>query len=167
MQAVRIRAGWGWLLLAAVTLSTIGDEITLITLMFRTAGDRTPFAIPMLLVAQLLPGLLAAPLIGRLVDTRDAGKLLAATALANAVILAWMARHPDMLSTIVGAGILGISFAIGGAASFTLIPCWRQRSAWRCRARTRLWSSSAASACWPGRSSVVRWSHGAVLPTRC
>lgn len=122
MQAVRIRAGWGWLLLAAVTLSTIGDEITLITLMFRTAGDRTPFAIPMLLVAQLLPGLLAAPLIGRLVDTRDAGKLLAATALANAVILAWMAWHPDTLSTIVGAGILGISFAIGGAASFTLIP---------------------------------------------
>jgi len=63
-------------LLATLTLSTIGDEISLITLMLRTAGDRTPFAVPMLLVAGLLPGLLATPFIGRLVDSRDAGKLL-------------------------------------------------------------------------------------------
>jgi hypothetical protein len=122
MQTVRIRKGWGWLLLATLTLSTIGDEISLITLMFRTAGDRTPFAVPMLLVAELLPGLLATPFIGRLVDARDAGKLLVATALANASIIAWMAWHPDLTSTIAGAGILSILFAIGGTASFALIP---------------------------------------------
>lgn len=122
MQTVRIRKGWGWLLLATLTLSTIGDEISLITLMFRTAGDRTPFAVPLLLVAELLPGLLATPFIGRLVDARDAGKLLVATALADAVIIAWMAWHPDLASTIAGAGILSILFAIGGTASFALIP---------------------------------------------
>ncbi|MFD1951661.1 MFS transporter [Sphingomonas arantia] len=122
MEEVRIKRGWGWLLLATLILSTIGDEISLITLMFRTAGDRTPFAVPMLLVAQLLPGLAAMPFIGRLVDDRDAGKLLVATALANAVILTWMAWHPDQVSTILGAGILSISFAVGGAASFALIP---------------------------------------------
>jgi len=71
------------LLLATLTLSTIGDEISLITLMFRTAGDDMPFAVPMLLVAQLLPGLLATPLIGRLVDRRDAGRILAAAAVAR------------------------------------------------------------------------------------
>lgn len=119
---VRLRKGWGWLLLATLTLSTIGDEISLITLMFRTAGDRTPFAVPMLLVAELLPGLLATPFIGRLVDARDAGKLLVATALAEATIIAWMAWHPDLPSTIVGASILSVSFAISGTASFALIP---------------------------------------------
>jgi MFS family permease len=119
---VRLRKGWGSLLLATLTLSTIGDEISLITLMFRTAGDRTPFAVPMLLVAELLPGLLATPFIGRLVDARDAGKLLVATALAEATIIAWMAWHPDLPSTIVGASILSVSFAISGTASFALIP---------------------------------------------
>lgn len=76
----------------------------------------------MLLVAGLLPGLLATPLIGRLVDSRDAGRLLVATALIDAVIIASMAWHPDMTSTIVGAGILSVSFAIGGTAGFALIP---------------------------------------------
>ncbi|WP_052309436.1 hypothetical protein [Novosphingobium sp. Rr 2-17] len=74
-----------------MTLSTVGDEISLISLIFRTAGDRTPFAVPMLLVAELLPGLLATPFIGRLVDARDAGKLLVATSLVEATIIAWMA----------------------------------------------------------------------------
>lgn len=73
---VRFRRGWGWLLLATLTLSTLGDEISLITLMFRTAVDRTPFAVPLLLVAQLLPGL--------------------AAALADAAILAWMRGTPTL-----------------------------------------------------------------------
>ncbi|MES1972129.1 MAG: MFS transporter [Pseudomonadota bacterium] len=76
----------------------------------------------MLLVAQLLPGLLAMPFVGRLVDARDAGKLLIATALADAVIIAWMAWHTDLISTVVGAGILSILFAVGGTASFALVP---------------------------------------------
>lgn len=54
--AVRIRSGWGWLVLVTLTVSTIGDEISLITLMFRAAENETRFAVPMLLIAQLLPG---------------------------------------------------------------------------------------------------------------
>lgn len=119
---MQIRTGWGWLLLITLSLSTVGDEISLITLMFRTAGDRTPFAVPMLLVAQLLPGLLATPIIGRLVDARDAGTLLVGTALLDAVVIAWMAMNPGLASTFIGAGILSILFAIGGTASFVLIP---------------------------------------------
>ena len=122
MGIVAFRKGWGWLLLATLTISTIGDEISLITLMFRTAGDRTAFAVPMLLVAQLLPGLLVTPYIGRLVEARDAGKLLAGAALADAVVLSWMAYHPDPVSTMVGAGVLSILFAVGGTATFALIP---------------------------------------------
>lgn len=122
MGSVEFRRGWGWLLLATLAISTIGDEISLITLMFRTAGDRAPFAVPLLLMAQLLPGLLATPYIGRLVDARDAGMLLARAALADAVVLVWMAYHPDLSSTLAGASVLSILFAIGGTASFALIP---------------------------------------------
>lgn len=122
MEARGIRKGWGWVLLGTLAISTIGDEISLITLMFRTAGSTTRFAVPMLLIAGLLPGLLATPFIGRLVDTRDAGKLSVATAIVNAVVIAWMAWHPDLTTTIVGASVLSVAFAIGGTASFVLIP---------------------------------------------
>ena len=120
--AVRIRSGWGWLVLVTLTVSTIGDEISLITLMFRAAENETRFAVPMLLIAQLLPGLIAAPFIGRFVDRRDAGRILVVTGLAQAALLAWIAGNTAMLPTLVGASVLSICFAISGTATFALIP---------------------------------------------
>src|SRR3546814_9377636 len=58
--AIEFRQGWGWLVLAALTISTIGDEITLLTLMFRTADSARAYGVPALLIAELLPGLIAA-----------------------------------------------------------------------------------------------------------
>lgn len=121
-DTTKIRRGWGWLLLAALMVSTVGDEISLITLMFRTAEDEAPFAVPMLLVAQLLPGLLAAPFIGRLIDARDAAKLLLLASIAEAGLLVWIALYPDLVSTLLGASALSIVFAISGTATFALIP---------------------------------------------
>jgi MFS family permease len=108
--------------LATLTISTIGDEISLITLMFRAAESETRFAVPMLLIAQLLPGLVAAPFVGRLIDSRDAGTILVVTGLAQAALLAWIASSSAMLPTLVGASVLSICFAVSGAATFALIP---------------------------------------------
>ncbi len=72
--AIEFRQGWGWLVLAALTISTIGDEITLLTLMFRTAESARAYGVPALLIAELLPGLIAAPWAGRLIDRRGAGR---------------------------------------------------------------------------------------------
>ena len=74
--AIEFRQGWGWLVLAALTISTIGDEITLLTLMFRTAESARAYGVPALLIAELLPGLIAAPWAGRLIDRRGAGRVL-------------------------------------------------------------------------------------------
>ncbi|TWD19036.1 MFS transporter [Sphingobium sp. AEW013] len=126
MMTFGFRRGWGWLLLTALMLSTIGDEITLITLMFRTAGDHAALAIPLLLIAQLVPGLLAAPYIGRLTDRRDAGFILILASLAQAMIVAWLAFSASLPVTIVGASILGLLFAISGTATFALIPVLAQ-----------------------------------------
>lgn len=60
-MTVVFRRSWGWLVIATLTVSTIGDEITLLTLMFRTADTAWPFGVPALLIAELLPGLIAAP----------------------------------------------------------------------------------------------------------
>lgn len=127
LRAIEHKRGWGWLLLAALTLSTIGDEITLITLMFRTAGDHAALAVPLLLIAQLVPGLLAAPYIGRLTDRRDAGAVLILASLAQAAVVAWLAFSVSLPATIVGATILGLLFAISGTATFALIPVLAQR----------------------------------------
>lgn len=125
MEAVlqfTFRAGWGWILLGALTVSTIGDEITLITLLFRTAEDHAAFAVPILLIAQLVPGLLAAPYIGRLTDRRDAGNLLIFASLAQAIVVGWLAFDSSMAATTAGATLLRLLFAVSGTATFALIP---------------------------------------------
>lgn len=119
-MTVAVRRGWGWPLLAALTVSTIGDELTLLTLMFRTASDRHGFDVPLLLVAELLPGLLVLPYAGRLVDRRDAARLLILVSASQAAVVAAIAAAPSF--TIVGAGALSLLFAVSGTATFALIP---------------------------------------------
>ncbi|WP_224761556.1 MFS transporter [Brevundimonas aurantiaca] len=109
-------------MLVALAVSTVGDEITLITLMFRTAGEQAAFAVPALLIAQLVPGLIAVPYIGRLIDHRDAGRLLIFASVAQGLVVAAMAFQPDMVATVIGATLLGLLFAVSGTATFALIP---------------------------------------------
>lgn len=125
-MTIAFRQGWGWLLLATLILSTIGDEITLITLMFRTAGDGGALAVPLLLIAQLVPGILAAPHIGRLTDRRDAAMLLILASLAQAAVVAALAFTTSLPLTLMGAAILGLLFTISGTATFALIPVLAQ-----------------------------------------
>ena len=119
-MTVVFRRSWGWLVLATLTVSTIGDEITLLTLMFRTAGTDSAFGVPALLIAELLPGLIAAPWAGRLIDRRDAAHILIAASALQAVAIALIAHIPSL--TLVGASVLSLLFTISSAATFTLIP---------------------------------------------
>jgi len=117
---VEFRQGWGWLVLAALTISTIGDEITLLTLMFRTAENASAYAVPMLLIAELLPGLIAAPYPGRLIDRRDAACILVMASALQAGVITLIAHYP--MFTLVGAALLSVLFTISSAATFALIP---------------------------------------------
>jgi MFS family permease len=118
--SVEVRRGWGWLVLTALTVSTIGDEITLLTLMFRTAANAPAYAVPVLLIAELLPGLIAAPYAGRMIDRRDAAQMLVAVSGLQAVVIAAIAFYPPF--TLAGAALLSILFTISSAATFALIP---------------------------------------------
>lgn len=119
-MAVQFRQGWGWLVLAALTVSTIGDEITLLTLMFRTAENAGAYGVPALLIAELLPGLIIAPWAGRLIDRRDAAHVLIVTSALQAGTIALIAHFP--LFTLAGAALLSLLFTISSAATFALIP---------------------------------------------
>ena len=118
--AIGFRQSWGWLVLAALTISTIGDEITLLTLMFRTAESPPAFGVPALLIAELLPGLIAAPWAGRLIDRRDAARMLVVVSALQAAVIALVAYHPAF--TLAGAALLSVLFTISGAPTFALIP---------------------------------------------
>ena len=120
MVTVEFRQGWGWLVLAALTISTIGDEITLLTLMFRTAENAPAYGVPALLIAELLPGLMAAPWAGRLIDRKDAARVLVVISALQAGVIALIAHYP--LLTLVGAALLSVLFTISSAATFALIP---------------------------------------------
>ena len=119
-MAVEFRQGWGWLVLVGLTISTIGDEITLLTLMFRTAENAPAYAVPMLLIAELLPGLIAAPYAGRLIDRRDAARILIVLSVLQAGVIAIIAHYP--MFTLAGAALLSVLFTISSAATFALIP---------------------------------------------
>ncbi|KAK0331160.1 hypothetical protein LTR94_030006, partial [Friedmanniomyces endolithicus] len=114
------RRGWGWLVLAALTISTVGDEITLLTLMFRTAENAPAYAVPVLLIAELLPGLIAAPYVGQLIDRRDAARILAIASALQAGVIALIAHYP--MFTLGGAVLLSVLFTASSAATFALIP---------------------------------------------
>src|SRR3546814_8743880 len=95
-MTVAFRQGWGGLVRAALTVSTIGDEITLLPLMFRTAENAPAYGVPALLVAELLPGLIAAPWAGRLIDRRDAARMLVLVSALQATVIALIAYYPAL-----------------------------------------------------------------------
>lgn len=113
----------GWLLLAVLLLSTIGDEITLVTLMFRVAGGRDPGVwVPALLFAQLLAGLAAAPQAGRMVDRHDAGTILIFASIGQAIVLVLLSLVGGGIAVVIGSALLGVLFACSGTATFALLP---------------------------------------------
>lgn len=88
--------------------------------MFRTAESEPAYAVPALLIAELLPGLIAAPYAGRLIDRRDAARILVMASALQAGAIALIAHYP--VFTLAGAALLIGLFTISSAATIALIP---------------------------------------------
>jgi MFS family permease len=117
---VAFRQGWGWLVLGALTVSTIGDEITLLTLMFRTAENASAYAVPVLQAAVI--GLIAlyplftlagATLLSVLFTISSAATFALIPVLANALGMT-LARANSLLEMVRSLGMLAGPVA-GGA----------------------------------------------------
>jgi len=102
------------LLLVAFAISSLGDVIALVALTIRVHDiSRSAWAVSALLVANLLPLLIFAPVSGVIVDRVETRRLLWITALLQAAIAAALA----MLHSL--GAILALSFALGLGESLT------------------------------------------------
>src|SRR3546814_10658456 len=78
--------------------------------MFRTAESARAYGVPALLIAELLPGLIAAPWADRLIDRRGAGRVLVVVSALQAAAIALIAYYPAF--TLAGAALLSVLFTI-------------------------------------------------------
>ena len=112
-----------WVLLIGLFVSTIGDEISLVALLFKVVAtnDETGW-VATLFMAQLIPAIICAPFAGKLVDETDAAKVAAWACLLQGAILGLLTLAPSPIAVIFGAALLGALFAVSGPAIYSLVP---------------------------------------------
>ncbi|MER5472477.1 MFS transporter [Streptomyces sp. NPDC002685] len=110
------------ILLGAVFVSAVGDEISLIACMVHLAKIQQSLLVAALLLLQLAPAVLLAPLTGQLLDRRNAGRVLALASLFQALVLFAMSTWPNASVLLVGSAAVGIFGAVSAPAAIVLIP---------------------------------------------
>jgi MFS family permease len=111
------------LVLAAKGVSLLGDEVAALalTLRLQSAGAGTG-AVAALLTAALLPLVVLAPLVGRLVDTHDSRAVLVSSSLAQAGLCALLAFQTATPAILLLVAALGAGQAVNGATWQALLP---------------------------------------------
>lgn len=111
------------LVVGAKSVSLLGDEVAAIALTLRLQGNGAhPGAVAALLVAGLLPLVVLAPLVGRLVDGHDSRSLLLASSLAQAVRCTVLAFQDATAVILLLVAVLGCGQAVNGVTWQSLLP---------------------------------------------
>jgi MFS family permease len=85
-----------WLVVVAKSVSLLGDEVAAVALVLRLQSHGAqPIAIAALLIAAMLPLLLLAGIVGRLVDRYDSRVLLVVSSLAQGALCVLLAYTAD------------------------------------------------------------------------
>jgi MFS family permease len=111
-----------WVLFAALMVSAAGDEIAVLAMVFRMAQQGHSSMVAALLIAQVAPTILLAPIIGHMIDRHDASRLLVVASFLQGLVLL-IVVVVNRTSVLV-AGMFAIS-AIGSVAMpavLTLLP---------------------------------------------
>jgi MFS family permease len=111
------------LALVGRTVSTFGDGVALVALTLRLQADGArPYEVGLLMAAGVVPQLLLARQVGRLVDTYDSRRLLVMGGLAElAATIPLIFLHSVALMVVLVA-VLGAAASISGATWSALIP---------------------------------------------
>jgi hypothetical protein len=117
----RRRAGAG-LLFAALMVSAAGDEIAILTMIFRMAEQGHSDMVAALLIAQLAPAILLAPIVGHLVDRHDAGRLLAIASAVQGLVLLPVVLVDHVLVLVIGMFAISVVGSVAMPAVLTLLP---------------------------------------------
>lgn len=111
------------LVVVAKTVSLLGDEVAALTLTLelQARGDGT-VPIAALLMAALVPLVVLAPLVGRLVDTLDSRRVLVTSSLVQAALCAVLAFQTSTPLILLLVAALGAGQAVNGATWQALLP---------------------------------------------
>jgi MFS family permease len=121
VKGVRRRAG-AWLLFAVLMVSAAGDEIAVLTMIFRMAEQGHSDMVAALLIAQLAPAVLLAPIVGHLVDRHDAGWLLAVASAVQGLALLPVVLVDHVIVLVIGMFAISVVGSVAMPAVLTLLP---------------------------------------------
>jgi MFS family permease len=112
-----------WLVVLAKSVSLLGDELAAVTLLLRLQSHGAqPPAIAALLIAAMLPLLLLAGPVGRLVDRVDSRRLLVTSSLAQGALCVALAYTSGTAAVLGLVAALGVGQAVNGATWQALLP---------------------------------------------
>lgn len=122
VRGQRLGRLFGLVFLVAITFSALGDEVALIAVLLRLAGNGDSVSVAALLLVQLLPMVVLAPLAGQLLDRRDAGRVLAVVSAVQALVLGAMAAWPTTAVLLAGTAVTAACAAVVTPAVIVLMP---------------------------------------------
>lgn len=104
-------------------VSTFGDEVALVALTLRLQADGAhPYEVGLLLAAGVLPLLMLARPVGRLVDTHDSRHLLVAGGLAEVAATIPLIFLHSVVPIVLLVAVLGGAASVTGATWSALVP---------------------------------------------
>ena len=106
----------------ARAISVLGDELALVALLLRTQAHGDSWAVVTLLLAGMLPMIVLAPLVGRVVDHADSRALLLVSSLGQLGCCAALAFASRPLLALPLVAALGAGQAVSSATWQALIP---------------------------------------------
>jgi MFS family permease len=122
---LKIRRGRRDFVIALVgrMVSTFGDGVALVALTLRLQGDGArPYEVGLMLAGGVVPQLLLARPIGRLVDTHDSRRLLVAGGLVEVAATIPLVFLHSVLPIVALVAVLGAALSMTGATWSALIP---------------------------------------------
>lgn len=105
------------------TVSAFGDGVALVALTLRLQADGAPpYEVALLLAAGVVPQLLLARPIGRLVDTHDSRRLLVGGGLVEVAATVPLIFVHSVLAIVLLAAVLGAAASLTGSTWSALVP---------------------------------------------
>lgn len=105
-------------------LSSLGDWIGLLAILAlaNTVSESNAAALSLVMVARMLPGFLLAPLCGALVDRLDRKRVMVATDVGRAVLLALLPFVDTLLGLVLASFVLELLALFRGPATAATVP---------------------------------------------
>lgn len=116
-------------LVCTLFISSLGDEIALVALIFRVESvSSSGLLMAAFLAAKFAPMILLGPFTGQLIDRVETAHVLVATLVLQGILLIVLSNTDNITLLLAGAFILGGLFAVSGPALLTLAPVVAKKS---------------------------------------